>query len=404
MVWVWNHDSNAAVGRGVGFSMMRRAVPLVLLLVGIVMADRAEAIGNIHMGKLEIDPYVSVKEIWTDNVYFTPTDELRDRITRLVPGVKLLFPFGMHSIEAEYYGVSDRYNTYRGEDTTDQFGRGVVDLAFGSNFGLMISDWYRKDHEGRGESATGFIEVYRANTPKASAFYQLAGRSKVQVDYSRTSFNFMISNFRDRDEELVAGYLYYRFFSKTSVFIEYDHQSADYTYPQYSPGGIPLDNTEDSALIGITWEATAKSKGTIKAGRTKKDFESDTLRDLTMWSWYIDIDHHFSDLTHLKLRGMREPNEAKLSGTSYYITTGVGADFSHRMLSKTDLLLEASYGTDDFSNARKDKTSLLGGGLKYWVKDWFDIAVEYRERKRDSNVDSADYTEHRYLVSAEMMF
>jgi hypothetical protein len=384
-----------------------RNMKVSLLLVAVcllICVDKAEAVGNIHFGKLQIDPYVSVSEIWTDNVYYTPTDELSDRIAVFTPGVQLQFPFGMHRFEAEYYETFNRYNTFPGEDTTDHVGHGLLDLKFGSYLGLTLSDDYVKGHEDRGESATGFIEVYRQNTPMASAYYQLAGRSKVQVDYSQTSYNFMVSNFRDRDERFVAGYLYYRFLPKTSMFVEYDHRTADYTLPVNTTGGLSLDNAQDSAYIGITWEATAISKGTIKAGRTKKDFEAAGVTDLTMWSWSVNIDHHFSDLTWLRIIGLREPREANYFGTSYYITTGASMDFSHRMLSKTDVLLSASYGKDDFSSDRKDTTKLLGGGLKYWIKDWWDVGVAYRLRKRDSNLDTADYTEHRTLVSMDMMF
>ena len=383
---------------------MRNYVIGMLLLSLLAGARRSEAEGNIHLGNLQIDPYASVSESWTDNVYYTPTDEKGDRILVFQPGIKLQFPFGQHRIEAEYFVSFNRYNKYTGEDTTDKTGRGLLDFRFGSSLGLTLTELYTKNHVDRGQSATGFIEVYRENASKASAFYQLTGRSKVQVDYSHTSYNYMISNFQDRDENFIAGYLYYRFLPKTSVFVEYDRKGVDFTLAQNAPGGVSLNNTQDSVFLGFTWEATAASRGTVKGGRTKKDFESPFVRDLTMWSWYLDIDHRFSDLTSLKIAGKRVPNETDWFGTSYYITTGASADLTHRMFSKTDLLLSGSYGTDYYSNGRKDTTTILGGGLKYWIRDWFDVSAQYREQKRDSNLPTAEYTEHRYIIGLDMVF
>ncbi len=383
---------------------MRRNAIALLTFLCIAAAGTAGAEGNIHLGKLQIDPYASVQESWTDNVYFTPTDEQSDRYMRFLPGVKVAFPFGEHQFEAEYFALFTRYNTFSGEDTTDQTGRGRLGLNFGRSLTLDLSDAYTKNHEGRGESATGFIEVYRLNTAKATAAYRLADRSKVQVDYSHSTYNYMISDFRDRDENLVAAYVYYRFLPKTSAFIEYDHKTVDFTLAANDPSGNSLDNTQDSVLVGITWEATAKSTGTMKVGRTKKNFESSAVTDLTMWSWYVDIDHQFSDDTRIKLAGKRQPNETDFFGTSYYITTGASVDFTQRILSKTDLLLVGSYGTDKFSDGRKDTTTILGAGLKYWIKDWFNVNADYRQQKRDSNLATAEYTEHRTTIGASVVF
>jgi hypothetical protein len=64
----------------------------------------------------------------------------------------------------------------------------------------------------------------------------------VQVEYTQKTWNFMTSNFRDRNEGLISGYLYYRFLPKTSAFVEYDHKSVEYT----QQGSLLLNNTMDT--------------------------------------------------------------------------------------------------------------------------------------------------------------
>jgi polysaccharide biosynthesis protein VpsM len=384
----------------------KRTGMIILVLWLCLLAGRADAIGNIHFGPLEVHPFLSLKEEFSDNIYTTATDQKSDSITVTTPGVKALMPFSMHRVEAEYYAIDRRYGTYSGEDTTDHHASGLLDLRFGSLFSLAASGAFDKGHEPRGSSASGFIEVFRKNSGSASAIYQLANRSKVRLDYSTMSINFMTSNFRDRDESLASGYLYYRFLPKTSAFIEYDRKSVDFT-----PASTTLDNSMDTISLGITWEATARSKGTVKAGRTSKDFNDPSVKDFTDWSWSIDLDHKFTEATSMVLVGQREVNETNAVGVAYFTTTGAYAEFSHRFLSKMAFLLRGSYGKDLYSNAvppetlkREDKTNMLGTGLKYFMQDWLEFGIDYNKRDRNSNIDANDYRETLYILSVSMMF
>ena len=382
----------------------RTAVALVFLIVALT--SRAHAIGNIRMGQMEIHPYVALQEEFSNNIYTTATDQKRDSVTIITPGVRLQLPMRMHRFEAGYYAVDRRYDTYRGDNTTDHYANGLLDLKFGSFFGLTLSDVYAKSHEPRSWSATGFIEPFRTNAASASATYQLAGRSKVQVDYTATSWNFMSSDFRDRDEELLSGYIYYRFLPKTSSFMEYDRKMVDFT-----PATTTLDNAMDTISLGVTWDVTGRSKGTIKAGRTAKDFEDPAEKDFTVWTWSFNVNHNFSELTSINIVGLRNVNETNFSGTSYFITTGASADLTHKFASKMAFVVRGSYGRDLYSNAvppsttvREDTTSMAGAGLKYFMKDWLEFSADYRKRNRDSNIDANDYKETQYLLSMNLAF
>ena len=379
---------------------------LFLFLTTFILTSAADAAGNIRFGQMEVHPFLSLKEVFSDNIYSTSTEEKSDSITVTTPGLKLLWPFGMHRLEAEYYAIDRRHHTYRGENTTDEHAKGLLDLKFGSFFGLTLGDVYAKGHEPRGSSATGFIEVFRTNAAFASATYQLTGRSKVQVDYTATSWNFMASNFRDRDEDLVSGYIYYRFLPKTSAFIEYDRKKVDFT-----PATTGLDNAMDTLSFGFTWDMTGRSKGTIKAGRTAKDFEDPAEKDFTVGTWSVTVNHNFTDLTSANIIGRRDVNETNFSGTSYFITTGAAVDLTHKFASKMAFLVRGSYGTDKFSNAvapsttvREDETNMVGAGLKYFMKDWLEFGADYYKRTRDSNIDVNDYHETQYVLSANMSF
>ena len=382
-----------------------RAVVAMILMTGL-FAGTAGAVGNIHFGLLEVHPFLSLKEEFSDNIYFTSTDEKSDSILVTNPGIRMQLPIRMHRLLAEYWAIDRRYDTYKGEDTTDHHAKGLLDLKSGSRFILTASGAFDKGHEPRSSSASGFIEVFRTNIGYGSATYQLAGRSKIQVEYTQTSWNYLTSDFRDRDEGLTTGCFYYRFLPRTSVFVEYDHKVVNYTDTT-----SVLDNIENSSLIGLQWEVTAKSRGTIRAGWTTKDYKDSTVKDFSGPRWSLSIDHKFSEESSVALTGRRQVNEANAVGVANYTTTGLDGEFSFRFLSKTAFLLRGSYSKDVYSNAvppetvaREDTYTLAGVGLKYFMKDWINLGADYNKRDRNSNFDVNDYKENQYVLSVNMSF
>lgn len=368
------------------------------ILAVLLQAMQAEGAYEINLGKLQLQPYASLKETWTDNVFSTSSNEKSDRVTIVMPGVKALFPFSVHKADFEYYAVIKRHDRFTTERTNDHAASGLFDLKFGSNVTLKLGDKYQKNHEPRSSSTTGFIETYRINTGSASLSYQLAGRSKVQLDYSATAWKFATSTFRDRREELAAGSLYYRFLPKTSAFIAYDKKIVDFT-----EATTPLDNTMDGVHGGVTWDVTNRSKGTLKFGKTWKRFDAPGMKEYDTWASSVDVTHNFTQYTSVVITGQRSVNESNRLGTRFFTTTAAYAEFSHRFGYRFAVVAHGSYGIDGFSDIvppetqrREDSTISGGGGFKYSLKDWLDIIVDYTYKSRDSNSDANDYREHQY--------
>lgn len=391
--------------------MHRQLIVRLILLCVLFSPAKVMSQGNLRLGQLEIHPYISIKETFSDNIYFTSTDEKNDYIATTVPGLRLEFPFRMHKMTLDYNAVFNRYDEFDGENTTDHNASGLLDFKLGSFIGLKLQDVYAKGHEPRSSSSTGVIERYETNAAIASITYQMAEVSKVQIDYTKNAWNFEISDFRERDEDLVSGYIYYRFLPKTSIFFEYDHKYVDFDIISRD-----LNNDVDSALVGLSWEISETSKGSLKVGYTWKDFQDASRGDYETWTGSLDMRHEFSDYTSIKMVGLRAVNETQLTATRYFVTTGAFAEFNHRFLPKISATLRGGYGKDDFSDLttvskigggtetslRKDQTSTLGVGLKYAIQDWMEFALDYNQKDRDSNQDINDYLENSYSLTVNL--
>jgi hypothetical protein len=163
----------------------------------------------------------------------------------------------------------------------------------------------------------------------------------------------------------------------------------------------------------MQWDITAKSKGTVKVGRQRKEFTDAALNSAKVVKprWYLSIDHRFTEDSSLVLTGLRQINDTNALGVAYFTTTGLFAEFSHRFMSKTAFLLRGSQGTDNYSNAvfpettvREDTMTMYGAGLKYFMKDWIDLGADYNKKNRNSNINANDYKDTQYILSVNMSF
>lgn len=376
-----------------------------ICLIDPVVCGRASDAHEISLGKLELQPFVSAKETWTDNVFTTSSNEQRDRVETAMPGFKAVFPFRMHAVEINYYAVLTRYERFPDEKTNDQAGNALLALKSGSELTLKFDNAFIKSHEPRGSSTTGFIEKY-ANTAKTvSLAYRLADRSKIEIEYSKKSWKFRTSTFRDRREDAASAYFYYRFLPKTSAFVEYDRKTVD-----FSEITTTLDNDVVNALLGLNWEMTSRSKGTVKVGRSRKDFLDSVQNDHGGWMSSVDVSHSFTRDTSIILSGQRMINEANRIGTRFFTTTMSYAEISHRFGHRLTSGIHGSYATDVFSDVvapepyrREDKTLSCGGGMKYSFRDSWEVGADYTYRSRNSNLDANDYRERQYSLLLSVM-
>lgn len=364
-----------------------------LLVPGASRADEGQqdVMAPLQMGPVIVNPSLSLREAYRDNVFFTDKDTSGDFITSIAPEVSFRLPFRMHELalgaSADFLLYAD--NTDLNVTLFEAFGRG--DFSIGDRVKLRIGDTYNRNEESPLDSPNGTSDLYTTNAAALSARYAFVNVAQVQLDYTRTTLTFDDSSYRSRDEDLVSLYLYYRVLPNTSAFLEYDFKNVAYDKSD------DLDNVVHSGLLGATWEITESSKGTAKAGFLAKGYSDAALDDYTTWTAAIDLRHQLTDAASLRLLGKRDVNEGKYQDARYFTTTGVFADFTYRFLERLSGSLEASYAADEYSNprtgsalVREDKTGHIGIGAKYAFNSWLDFALNYGYSNRNSNVDGLD--------------
>ena len=365
----------------------------------------------IQLGPVEVHPFISLQETYSDNIYLAPVIKNQDLITTLAPGVQFKMPIRRHALFLTGTMTIKRYADYSSENNTDWSLSGAGDFNFGSRINLKLSDSYLAGHEPRSQSplsAVSDLEKFTNNNASASLTYILADISKLQLDYGNDYWKFTNSPFRSRDENLVSAYAYYRVMPKTSLFAEYDFKNVFFSE---KGSGKDLDNNVHSALLGVTWELSAQSKGTVKGGYLYKAFDDTAQKDFSTFAASADVSHHFSDYNSVKLVGARAVNESSLLGTRYSVSTGLTGEFTHKFNDRLSASLKASFSDELFSNIvlpdtvkRSDQVALVGVKAMYSFRRWLDTSLEYYRRQKDSNIATYDSTENNISLTVKAFF
>lgn len=397
-------------------SFVSLVLTLVLLLVALqkpcfAIPDIPGVLKNqdapvLKLGPVEAHPYLSLRETYSDNIYLTPDNKKHDFITSINPGLFLQIPFGRNVVSIGGDTIVNMYAINSSENRTDWTFYGTGDFYFGSRFNLKVSDNYTDGHETRSQSSTNDVDRFQDNIALASMTYILANVSKVQLDYSRTYLKYKINGFRSRNEDLASAYLYYRILPKTSAFVEYEFKNVS-----FMENASVLDNNVQSGLLGVTWELSERSKGTIKGGYLFKNFDHQSQGSVDDFAASVDISHYFSDNNFIKLFGARTVNESSLQDTRYSVSTGVDGEFTHRFLDRLSATAKGSYSKERFSDIapgdlviRKDEIILAGASLQYTFRRWLESSLEYYWRKKNSNINTFDSTENNVSLTINVFF
>jgi hypothetical protein len=352
----------------------------------------------MRFGACEINPFLSLTERFTDNVFNTNADEQSDFSTVITPGVQIVFPRAKKRYHGEFIYRADleRFSKFTSENADNHMALGKFEIKLPVGLELHVSDEFNRNHDPRGTNISPELDFYRSNLAVVTAAYVLSDRFKARIDYSNYILDYEAgrNDFRNRTDNIFAGYLYYRILPKTSVFVEYDYAVVD-----FETSG-EFDSKEHRFFGGITWDVTGKTKGTLKGGYGIKDFADPAIGGYRGSLMEIGIDHNLSSRHSLKVKGIRRTNETNVFGSDFFVTTGLSAEYFRKLTGKITGRAYLSYGRDSYRGelSRKDGTWEGGLGLIYQFKKWLRTEIRYSYTNRKSTIKDFSYRNSTYYL------
>lgn len=390
---------------------------LFALSVPAVAQDKPAEFGKptgVPWGPVTVYPEADLTFKSNDNIYSRPSNKTSANITVLAPKVKLEAKTGPHTFDATYRVEHGSYNGISSANYTDQGLTGNATWVFSGRSGLKLAAEYLQGHDDQGSTpGTG---AGHANPDKwhQSSFGGVVGygaegaQGRIEVDagvISKRYDNFLGTAAapdnlkRDRDDTKLGATFYWRIMPKTQLLFQVSQTKYDYRQSSVPAVWTTLDSTDRKYLVGVTWEAAAKTTGIFKIGSVKKDFSDSSLRDFSGTGWEGTVKWSPLTYSNFDFTTGRSPNESTIGNASFDRRYGV--TWNHAWNSRLSSV--ASYNStkaeyQDSVPTQTDKTDALGLKLNYqWTRN-VKLGVGYDRTDKTSNVATSEYKRNIYSI------
>ena len=190
---------------------------------------------------------------------------------------------------------------------------------------------------------------------------------------------------------------YHRLGGSTRSLVELRH-----TVNQYVLSESDRDSTDDALLFGATWDATAKTSGTVRLGAQRKNFDSSSREDYTSPMWEVGVAWEPRTYSTVKLDTRRSFDEGE-DGASTVQDTTTRLGWEHEWSAFISSELFYRYSERDYkATERQDDRTSYGLEMTYSPLRWADVSLGYRHTENDSSVREKSYDRNIYQLSLSL--
>lgn len=377
-------------------------VPCLVAGMAALPAVAAEP-KRIELGSgVSIMPALDLEAYYDDNIRAVGIGEESSWVSTVSPSVLLEAIDGLNLYQLKYKADYATFYSSHDDDHLNHSVQALGNLVFDHRNRLSLHADYLKTEQVANAFLPGVNDefnnssigaVYGFGVP-AATFNLDAG---VKQSWRRTDNSHGINEDREFDTLALNGILYYRISAKTRALAEYRHEDVD-----YSLSGSTLDNERDIALLGLTWDVTAKTVGTVKVGQEKRDFDDSSRRDIDGSFWELDVSWQPRPLSTLSFSTRKGSQEGELSA-DYTKTTSYDLGWNQRWNQRMYSDVYYSVAEEDFSGQnRTDDINEMGVRLNYDLLRQVTVGVGYSYQDRDSAFPVRDYGRNIYMVNVNL--
>lgn len=349
---------------------------------------------------LYLSAYLGTAVAHDDNLFLTNTDQKASTVLLFSPGLSLDARSGSTVFQLKYQGQVGRYVQSDDDDYVDHATRAMFDVAFDRRNFLRLGLDYIRSHDPRGSTdrpVAGRPDTYRLLTPSATyAFGAPGAAGRVELYASEADRRYLNNRATtaasDREARELGAAIYWRVAPKTYVLAEVRETEISYRLPSAASGD------ERRYYGGVSWEASAATTGTLKAGRLVRKFDVGDEDSSTSWEGIIS----WSPRTYSKFDFYTSRQTTESTGLGRYILSSIGGvNWNHAWNSFLSTGVDLRYQKDDYRGFdRKDEISSVGLRAGYKLRRWLTLGAEYTFTNRDSNAPIFEYDKNFYLLTA----
>lgn len=357
---------------------------------------------GVPVGPLRAIPGVDLAIGHDDNLFSSDINKRGSSIRILSPYLRVEGAPAPHKFDVSLRYDAGRYGGNPDDNYDDYTLAGSAGLVFTGRAGLKLRAEHRRGHDPRGSTDRPFgtePDVYKHSGGEGIFSYGAAGaRGRIELDAGyferRYQNNRAATEASDYATGSGGGTFLWRVQPRTDLLFQAQRRSYDYRLASST-----LDSTEDRLYVGARWQATAKTDGTAKIGRLRKDFDDAGRQDIAEGSWEVGV--RWSPLSYsvFDLASSRQTAESTGFGDTV-LSSSHALSWTHDWSSRLRSQLLGAWRNDEYRGAvREDDTATLGVRLTYQFRRWLRFGVEYLRTNRDSDLDAFDYTRNLILFT-----
>ncbi|MCQ4346613.1 outer membrane beta-barrel protein [Pseudomonas stutzeri] len=382
---------------------MSKKVHLGLLAASVsaVVCGQAWALEpqRVRLGdSLVFIPTLQLSESYDDNFRATESNEESSWITTIAPTFALGAEGRKSGYRLSYTAVSDTFHSSSKDNNVDHHLTADVAMEFDARNRLRLGAGYHKVEETA--SVDQNVENDKYDSRNVGGVYTYGARSaRTQIDLGANYDELRYSNSgnlnadKERDATALTGTLYYRVAPRTRTLLEVRHTDYDYL------SASELSSRNLGLLAGLTWEATAKTTGSVKIGREKKKFDRSVYDDLSTGMWEIGIGWAPRSYSRFDLNTRRGYDEAS-DNASTVKTQTTTLSWEHDWLERLTSSVSYTRSDQDYQDTqREDTLDALSLGLTYKMRRWLDIGLSYRYADNDSDAVGESFKRNIYTLT-----
>ncbi|MGB5344757.1 MAG: outer membrane beta-barrel protein [Woeseia sp.] len=351
-----------------------------------------------------IEPSIGIELRYDDNIYSSATQKESSLITLLSPGLLAIFVPSKHRFELEYNGNYSTYEQSSADNSEDHELLASAFLELGLRSQLDIFGSYEDGHENRGSGLSDGLnpdfdpvleqpDEYTQRRLNGRLTYGVTGtRGRLVFEAGERALRY--KNNRERteffnyDNTHASATFYFRIMPSTSLLVdvranEFDYQVDRALQPR-------LDSTEYRYLLGVTWDVTDKTTGTVKFGYVEKQYADTARARFSDTSWEVYVRWSPLKYSHFDFMTSRYPSEVTSLTGDVIENTTYSVAWSHDWTTSVRTRLGTYYVDQDFrgtASTRLQTFSAHSLTAAYKMRRWLTWEFGINVNAQDSNID-----------------
>lgn len=346
------------------------------------------------------------------NIYDTNANAVESWIGTIRPVILLKSSPAQQQYSLLYQGNYGYFFDDSADNYADHILAGLANFELSSRAQVEFAAATEKQHQDRGSDQTDGINPTSEAFPSEPDTFdrdKWGARFRYGADGNRGRLRFGLggiqrdyTNNRERtrffDYSALSGSVGLSLYLHERTAIVVDAEITDIHYQSVVAGEPSRDSVDSRYLLGLTWEATAKTAGSIRVGLEQRRFEDASRAATSNASWEANVRWSPRPYSHFDFISSRR-NEETFSVGSFTDIRSYKVAWSHEWNRNWQSVMSMARNNIDFVDAtREQEFQEFFVGLRYPQGRLLMWEAGYARRSRDSNLNRLVYDGDMFSV------